>query len=75
MKAVIEKVTVEGDDLTLSLIVWRRFRRPMPGLVERVYDENPGLADLGQFLPIGTVFSLPIPQPRPRVWQDPIKLW
>ncbi|NKX42556.1 hypothetical protein HGG71_13965 [Rhodobacteraceae bacterium R_SAG2] len=34
MDQVIETVTVEGDGLTVSVIVWRRFKRPMPGLVE-----------------------------------------
>ncbi|OYX97053.1 MAG: hypothetical protein B7Y80_21030 [Hyphomicrobium sp. 32-62-53] len=47
----------------------------MPGLVEQVFDSNPGLADLGHFLPVGTVFNLPIPTPREPVILDPIKLW
>lgn len=72
---VTETVTVEGDFLTVSLIVWRRFHRPMPGLVEQIYDLNPGLADLGQFLPVGTVFEMPIPIPRSKQHLDPIRLW
>ena len=61
--------------LTVSLIVWRRFKRPMPGLVEAIHDLNPGLADLGTYLPVGTVFSMPIPTPRAPVLLDPIRLW
>lgn len=75
MSEVIERVTVEGAFLTVSLIVWRRFKRPMPGLVEAVHDINPGLADLGVFLPVGTVFDMPIPTPREPVILDPIRLW
>ena len=75
MTDLTEKVTVEGDGLTVSLIVWRRFRRPMPGLVETVYALNYGLADLGPYLPLGTVFMLPIPIPRPAEKLDAIKLW
>lgn len=75
MDPVIETVTVEGDGLTVSTIVWRRFKRPMPGLVEAIYDLNPGLADLGQTLPVGTIFEMPIPIPREQQVLDPIRLW
>jgi phage tail protein X len=72
---VTETVIVEGEGLTVSLIVWRRFHRPMPGLVEQIYDLNPGLADLGQTLPVGTRFEMPIPIPRAQQVLDPIRLW
>ena len=75
MDQVIETVTVEGDGLTVSTIVWRRFKRPMPGLVEAIYDLNPGLADLGQTLPVGTIFDMPIPIPQEQQVLDPIRLW
>jgi len=75
MSQVIEPITVAGDFISVSLIVWRRFKRPMPGLVEQVFDMNPGLADLGHFLPVGTVFNLPIPTPREPTILEPIKLW
>jgi phage tail protein X len=70
-----ETITVEGDFITVPLIVWRRFKRPMPGLVETIFDTNPGLADLGHYLPVGTVFTMPIPTPREPVILEPIKLW
>jgi phage tail protein X len=75
MEQVVETVTVGGDGLTLSLIVWRRFHRPMPGLVEQILDLHPGLADHGQFLPVGVSFDMPIPIPRERQVLDPIRLW
>ena len=75
MTALTETVTVEGDGLTVPLIVWRRFKRQMPGLVEEVYATNPGLADLGEVLPLGATFSLPIPPPREAERQDAIRLW
>ena len=34
MNQVIEPITVAGDFISVSLVVWRRFKRPMPGLVE-----------------------------------------
>ena len=73
MDQVIETVTVEGDGLSVSTIVWRRFKRPMQVLVEAIYDLNPGLADLGQTLPVGTRFEIPIP--REQQVLDPIRLW
>ena len=75
MEQVSESVTVAGDELTVSLIVWRRFHRPMPGLVEEIYNLNPGLGEHGQYLPIGTTFDMPIPIPRDQTVLDPIRLW
>lgn len=72
---ILEPVTVEGDGLTLSLIVWRRFNRHMPGVVERALEINPGLADQGPYLPFGLSFNLPVPIPRDQGAPVPIKLW
>lgn len=59
-----ETVTVKTDFTSVPLIVWRRFRRPMPGLVEAIYEANPGLADNGPYLPVGTEFQMPVETPR-----------
>ena len=75
MSDIIERVTVEGDATTASLLVWRRFRRPMPGLLEQILDRNPGLAGAGIELPIGTVLDIPVPTPREPQLLDPIRLW
>ncbi len=75
MSTMTQTVTVEGDAFTVSLIVWRRFKRPMPGLVEAILDANPGLADLGPILPLGTVFEMPAPVPQDHQVLDPIRLW
>ena len=72
---IVEPLTVEGEFITVSLIVWRRFKRPMHGLVEQIFDFNPGLADLGAFLPVGTSFDMPVPTPREPAILEPIKLW
>lgn len=72
---IVETVTVEGEFITVSLIVWRRFKRPMPGLVEQIFDINPGLGDLGPYLHVGTTFDMPVPTPRDPAILDPIKLW
>ncbi|WP_101342301.1 tail protein X [Cereibacter azotoformans] len=58
-----EILTVAGDGITLPLLIWRRFKRPMPGLIEATLDANPGLADLGPVLPVGTKIRIPIPAP------------
>ena len=60
---------------TASLLVWRRFKRPMPGLVERVYDLNPRLALVGPVLPVGTVLRLPVPVTRTEPDVTPVRLW
>lgn len=71
-----ETVTVQTDGMTASLIVWRRFKRAMPGVVERLYELNPGLADFGVIIPIGAVIKIPIPaagSTTPEV--TPVRLW
>lgn len=75
MSEVIELVTVEGEFITVSLIVWRRFKRPMPGLLEQILDRNSGLAALGPYLPVGTTFEMPVPTPREPALLAPITLW
>lgn len=75
MAETIEPITVEGEGLTVPLLVWNRFRRPMPGLVERVYASNRGLARLGPFLPVGTIVSLPIPETKREPDVTPVRLW
>lgn len=80
MTEVIERVTVQADWMTVPRIVFRRFGRPVPGLVERVYDMNPGLADLGPYPPAGTAFLMPVTQeaggPQGGAQTlEPIRLW
>jgi phage tail protein X len=56
-----EVITIRGEEITVSLLVARRFRDYMPGYVERVFDVNPGLAAMGPFLAVGTKVLLPAP--------------
>ena len=69
-----EQITVSGDQITVSLIIWRRFKKPMPGLLEQVYDLNQNLADLGDFLPLNSQFILPVPSEKAAVL-NPVTLW
>lgn len=75
MTNLVETITAKGDFLTVPLIVWRRFRRPMPGLVEAIFAMNRELSEAGPYLPIGTTFKMPIPIPREKARLDPIRLW
>ena len=74
---VVERIRVVAEYSTLALMIWRRFQRPMPGLVEDTLARNPGLADLGAHLPVGTEFDLKIDTPRKDVaeTQEAIRLW
>jgi len=46
----------QGD--TVDAICWRHYGRTA-GVVEQVLDANPGLADLGPVIPLGTQVQLP----------------
>ena len=74
MTAQNETYVVEGE-VMLDAIIWRRYRRPTPGLLERTLDVNPGLAALGPFIPRGTVILLPIEPAQATRVVPVIKLW
>jgi phage tail protein X len=56
---VEEIITVAGDGITLSNLVWRRFRKRATGVAEAVLAANPGLAGAGPFIPIGMKVRFP----------------
>lgn len=68
-----ETIRVGAVGLSLDLILWRRFKRLVPGLAEQVFATNPGLADAGPLLPLGTVFVVEIPTAPPEA--AVVKLW
>ncbi|ACR27345.1 MULTISPECIES: tail protein X [Burkholderia] len=47
---------LQGD--TLDALCWRHYGSTA-GTVEAVLDANPGLAELGAILPLGTVIDMP----------------
>lgn len=56
-------ITIEGDFVTVDLLVWRRYKIPSYGVVERLLDDNPHLAKLHKlspFLPVGTQVRIPL---------------
>lgn len=58
-----ELFQVQGEFITADLIVWRRYRRPAPGILEIMLDSNPQLAYVHQFtpfIPAGTYVRIPI---------------
>ena len=71
----IETYVVDGDGVSIDLIVWRRYRRRTPGLVEQVYALNYGLADLGPLLPRGTVVKIPLQAPPAPTVTQVKRLW
>lgn len=76
MSINVERITVTGDGIALDLLLWRRFQRHRAGLVERVLDANPRIADLGPILPVGTVVTVPIDAPELSPPKRPaVRLW
>ncbi|MDP1642708.1 MAG: tail protein X [Phenylobacterium sp.] len=71
-----ESITIETDQLTVDHLVWRRYRRKIPGLVEEVLALNPGLAGQGPYLRRGATVLLPVLQPAdPTADADLLSLW
>lgn len=63
MIASWETVIVQGERITADLLIWRRYRREAPGMLEAMLDANPDLARVhkfGPFLPIGLTVLIPI---------------
>ena len=63
---MIETLTVVAEQTTLDLLLWRRFRREIPSLVEDTLRRNPGLAKIGGLLPVGMTIEVQTPAPEPR---------
>lgn len=66
---------IQSEGLTLSLLVWRLFRRKPEGYVERVLTANPGLSDLGAFLPVGTRVVFPLDVEVEAKARTVVRLW
>lgn len=63
---MIEKLVVMAEYTTIDLLLWRRFHREVPGLVEDTLRRNPGLARIGVFLPVGMSIDVQTPAQEPR---------
>jgi P2-like prophage tail protein X len=71
-----EAITVKGDFISVDLLAWRKFKDHRNGFVERVLDTNPGLADLGPILPVGTKVVIPLDAPELKPAERPVvRLW
>ncbi|SNY94047.1 P2-like prophage tail protein X [Cohaesibacter sp. ES.047] len=54
-----ETITIEGDNITLDLLLVRRFGFAGQGAVSKTLALNPGLSALGPVLPLGTKVTFP----------------
>jgi phage tail protein X len=61
-----ELIPVTQEHVPLDLILWRRFKREVPGLVEKTLELNQNLADGPVYLPVGTLVKVELPAPAPR---------
>lgn len=60
-----EVISIKGEGITPSLLIWRRYKRPAAGVLEFFLDMNPHILDglsKSPYLPIGTIVRLPIDQ-------------
>lgn len=63
---MIETLIVASERTPLDLLLWRRYRREVAGLVEDTFARNPGLADMGPNLVVGTHVLVSVPPPEPQ---------
>jgi phage tail protein X len=63
MTIAMRNILVSSDGVSVDLVIWQTYRKPMPSLLEQTLDINPGLAGLGPILPLGTRFKLPTVRP------------
>jgi phage tail protein X len=58
-----ELVRILGDNITPDLLVWRRYKRPAPGVLRLLMLANPAMVNAlgdGPYIPVGTIVQLPI---------------
>jgi len=60
MTVINESHRIAGEEISASLLIWRRLRLPAPGMIEALLTANRGLADLGQHIPLDTDVAIPI---------------
>lgn len=63
---------LQGD--SVDAIAWRVFGRTA-GLVEQIFEMNPGLAELGAILPDGTEITLPDAAETDQPTTQLVQLW
>lgn len=69
-----EIFTVPSVGLSLSQIIWRRYRRAAPGIIEPVLNANPGLYAVADELTPGMKIKLPVVAGEPPR-EQPVTLW
>ena len=58
---ILEILTTADDRMQVDLLLFNRFKREVPGLVEDTLDRNKGMAALGPYLPRGTRVMVAVP--------------
>jgi phage tail protein X len=56
-------LVIPNDISPVDVVLWRTYRREVPGLLEAALTRNPGLADLGPYPPALTAFVVVEPPP------------
>jgi phage tail protein X len=59
----VETLTVTDPFTPLDLLLYRRFKRYIPDLLEQTLELNAGLASFGVYLPLGTRIIVEPPLP------------
>lgn len=59
----VQILTFPNDQTPVDLLLFLAFKREVPGLVETVLADNPGLAAMGPYPPRGTKISVTAPAP------------
>jgi phage tail protein X len=58
-----ERVRIRGENIAPDLLIWRRYKRPAPGMLEAFLSANPQVETAlseGPYLPVGVVVAIPI---------------
>ena len=59
----LEILTVTKELTTLDLLLWRRFKRDVPGLVEKTFAMNPDIVFDNEYLKLGRQIKVETPPP------------
>lgn len=63
MAITFERIRIKGENVAPDNLLWRRYKRPFPGMLEMFLDINPQVHEAlaaGPFLPVGVVVVIPI---------------
>jgi len=55
----VQNITIKRERMTVDLLLFQAYGAAGQGLVAATLEANPGIAEVGPILPLGTIIAIP----------------